>query len=66
MNNFVEQISIKFVGCYLIKMNLVQTVLKLFKLELYKQAHQNISKNSYIGRYSKDQISVDRYAGRSL
>jgi len=27
MNNFVEQISIKFGGFYLIKMNLVHTVL---------------------------------------
>jgi len=58
MKNFVEQISIKFGSLYLIKINLVQTV-------RCRYAHQNIGKhicgNSYIGRYSKGQISVDRY-----
>jgi len=47
MKNFVEQISIKLEGFYLVKMNLVQTI------------HQNIGKNLYIGQYFKGQISAD-------
>jgi len=38
MENSVEQISIKFWGFYIIKRNLLQTV-------MVKHAHQNISKN---------------------
>jgi len=37
-------------------MNLVQTV-------LFCQAHQNIGENSFIGRYSKGQISADNIGG---
>jgi len=56
MKQFVEQISIKFGGFYLIKMKLVQTVLQ-------KKAHQNIGENLNIGRYSKGQLSADNIGG---
>jgi len=52
MKNFVEQISKKFGGFYIIKTNLVQTCCR--------KAHQNIGENSYIVRYSKRQISDDK------
>jgi len=59
MKNFIEQISIKFGKSRWI----------WYKL-CCRQAHQNIGKiigeNLYIGRYSTDQITVDRYIGRSL
>jgi len=55
MKNFVEQISIKFGGFYLIKMNLVELCCR--------QAHQNIGGNLYIGRYSKSQITADNIGG---
>jgi len=42
IKNFVEQISTKFGGLYLIKMNLVQIV-------QYRQTHQNIHRNLYTG-----------------
>jgi len=54
---FVKQISIKFEGFYVIKMNMVQTVLST--------STPNIGGNSCIGRYSRDQIVADRYIGRS-
>jgi len=45
--NFVEQISTKFGGFCLIKMNLI------------RQAHQNTGGNSYIGWYYRSVCSTD-------
>jgi len=50
MKNFVEQISIKFIGFYVIKMNLVQSVLST-RTPKYrcKFVHRPIFKRSNIG-----------------
>jgi len=53
-----EQISVKFGGFYVTKMNLVQTVL-LTRTPMGK----NIGGNSFIDRYSKGQISADNIGG---
>jgi len=45
MKNFVEPISVKFGGFYLINMNLVQSVLQT--------STSKFRWNSYIGRYLK-------------
>jgi len=50
MTNFVEQIPIKFGGFYVIKMNLVQTVLSANTLKyLSKFVYRPILKRSNIG-----------------
>jgi len=49
MKNFVEQILIKFESFYVIKVNLVQTVLSTIR----RNIGESINGNSYIVRYSK-------------
>jgi len=58
MKNFVKNNSIKFADFFLSK--------RIWFNLCCRQTYQNIDGNSHIGRYSKGQISVDRYIGRSL
>jgi len=63
MKNFIKQIPIKFIGFYIIKMNLVQTAVdKHTKISMeISISADNIQKVKY-----RPIISVDQYIGRSL
>jgi len=59
MRNFVKQNSIRFGGFYVKKTRQIG-----YKL-CCRKAHHHIGGNSYIGRYSKRQITADNI-GRSV